>query len=63
MAQHPISVVQNLAKLMGWMTLSVNSHVGVGDVEPIGNALTALLVSPSGDRLVQTFIMRIYNQV
>ena len=37
---------------MGWSVLSVNTHVGVGDVEQIGCALTLNISSPNGQRLV-----------
>ena len=42
--------VHHLAKFMGWAQLCCSSHVGVGDVETIGNAQTTMFVSPRGDR-------------
>ena len=29
---------------------AVNSHVGVGDMEPVANAQSVILLSPAGDR-------------
>ena len=50
MAYHQMNVVHNLAKLMSWNVLSINTHVGTGDMESIGTAMTLLLASPLGDR-------------
>lgn len=48
--QHQISAVQALAKCMGWQFLANSSHLGLGSVEPLGNASSCILASPIGDR-------------
>ncbi|XP_014244593.1 mediator of RNA polymerase II transcription subunit 17 [Cimex lectularius] len=50
--QHQISAVQALAKCMGWQYLANSSHLGIGSVEPLGNASSCILASPMGDRLI-----------
>nr|CAD7200656.1 unnamed protein product [Timema douglasi] len=50
--QHQITAVQSLAKCMGWQFLSNSSHLGLGAVEPLGNASSCILASPIGDRLI-----------
>ncbi|XP_008545586.1 mediator of RNA polymerase II transcription subunit 17 [Microplitis demolitor] len=50
--QHQILAVQNLAKCMGWQFLANSSHLGLGPVEPLGNAKSCLLASPTGDRMI-----------
>lgn len=50
--QHQITGLQNLAKCMAWQTLSNSSHLGIGAVEPLGNASSCLLASPNGDRMI-----------
>lgn len=37
-SQHQISSLQNLAKCMAWQILSNSNHLGIGSVEPLGNA-------------------------
>jgi len=49
-AEHHVYATQISAKSMGWKVLSVNSYVGVGDLEPLGNALGIMLASPYNDR-------------
>jgi mediator of RNA polymerase II transcription subunit 17 len=49
-AQHQISAVQTLSKMMGWQVLSINTHAGVGDMEPLGNTSTVMLASPNGEK-------------
>jgi len=56
--QHQISAVQALAKCMGWQFLANSSHLGLGSVEPLGNASSCILASPIGDRY---FIVQIYD--
>lgn len=56
--QHQISAVQALAKCMGWQFLANSSHLGLGSVEPLGNASSCILASPIGDRY---FILQIYH--
>ncbi|XP_073971196.1 mediator complex subunit 17 [Rhodnius prolixus] len=50
--QHQISAVQALARCMGWQYLANSSHLGIGTVEPLGNASSCILASPMGDRLI-----------
>lgn len=42
--------VQNIAKSMGWQLLASTPHLGIGNVEPLGNASSCILASPFGDR-------------
>lgn len=42
--------VQSVAKTQGWQCLASSSHLGLGPVEPMGNASSCLLASPIGDR-------------
>lgn len=51
-SQHQVNAVQALAKLMGWKVLSTCNHIGVGPVEPIGNASSVIMASPTGDRVI-----------
>jgi hypothetical protein len=51
-AKHHITTAQSLARILGWNTLSLNMHVGVGDMEPVGNAHTFVTASPNGMRSV-----------
>lgn len=39
-----------MAKTQGWQFLASSSHLGLGPVEPMGNASSCLLASPIGDR-------------
>ncbi|XP_074032304.1 mediator complex subunit 17 [Leptinotarsa decemlineata] len=50
--QHQIVAVQALAKTMGWQALGNSGHLGTGAVEPLGNASSCLLSSPTGDRII-----------
>ncbi|KAJ8672584.1 hypothetical protein QAD02_003843 [Eretmocerus hayati] len=50
--QHQITAVQGLAKCMGWQLLANSSHLGLGAVEPLGNASSCILASPNGDRMI-----------
>ncbi|XP_050542328.1 mediator of RNA polymerase II transcription subunit 17 [Daktulosphaira vitifoliae] len=50
--QHQIAGVQSIAKTHGWQFLASSSHLGLGPVEPMGNASSCLLASPIGDRLI-----------
>ncbi|XP_018575308.1 mediator of RNA polymerase II transcription subunit 17 isoform X1 [Anoplophora glabripennis] len=50
--QHQILAVQALAKTMGWQALGNSNHLGTGCVEPLGNASSCLLSSPTGDRII-----------
>lgn len=49
---HQISCLLNLARCMAWTVLSNSNHLGIGKVEPLGNASSALLASPNGDRMI-----------
>lgn len=50
--QHQILAVQALAKCMGWQFLSNSTNLGLGSVEPLGNASSCMLASPTGDRVI-----------
>ncbi|KAK6635996.1 Mediator of RNA polymerase II transcription subunit 17 [Polyplax serrata] len=50
--QHQITAAQALAKCMGWQILANSLHLGLGSVEPLGNASSILLTSPTGDRMI-----------
>ena len=49
-AQHHMNTIHHLAKMMGWHVLAVNTHVGVGNMELIGSALTMMIASPDEHR-------------
>lgn len=49
-AHHHIQTIHSVAKILGWKTLSLNTQVGVGSMEPMGNAFSIALTSPQGDR-------------
>ncbi|GFY71993.1 mediator of RNA polymerase II transcription subunit 17 [Trichonephila inaurata madagascariensis] len=51
-SQHQVNAAQALAKLMGWKVLSSGINLGVGNVEPTGNACSVLMTSPAGDRVI-----------
>lgn len=51
MSWHNISSLQSLAKLMSWQVLSTSVHLGLGEVEPLGNASSIIMSSPSGERV------------
>lgn len=40
---------------MGWQFLANSSHLGLGAVEPLGNASSCILASPIGDRYLIFF--------
>ncbi|XP_053613058.1 mediator of RNA polymerase II transcription subunit 17 [Plodia interpunctella] len=50
--QHQMTAVQAVGRCMGWQLLASSAHLGAGPVEPLGNASSCLLVSPSGDRMI-----------
>lgn len=50
--QHQITGLQSLARCMAWQLLSNSNHLGIGAVEPLGNANSSVLASPNGDRLI-----------
>lgn len=52
LAQHQISGVQNLAKVMGWQVLSSSSFLGGGAVEPFGSAAGCMLGNSRGTRFL-----------
>ncbi|XP_037946657.1 mediator of RNA polymerase II transcription subunit 17 [Teleopsis dalmanni] len=49
---HQISCLLNLARCMAWTVLSNSNHLGIGKVEPLGNASSCLLASPNSDRMI-----------
>ncbi|XP_036322678.1 mediator of RNA polymerase II transcription subunit 17 [Rhagoletis pomonella] len=49
---HQISCLLNLARCMAWTVLSNSNNLGIGKVEPLGNASSCLLASPNGDRMI-----------
>lgn len=51
--------VQSVAKTHGWQFLASSSHLGLGPVEPMGNASSCLLASPIGDRYDIRFILSV----
>lgn len=52
-SQHQINTVQSLARFLGWHVVSSSAHLGLGPVEPLGNASSCMLSSPSGNKLVE----------
>lgn len=50
--QHQITALWHLSKCMGWQMLSNSNHMGIGSVEPLGNASSCMLASPKGDRIL-----------
>jgi len=52
LAQHQISGVQILAKVMGWQVLSSSGFLGSGAVEPFGSAAGCLLANGKGTRFL-----------
>lgn len=50
--QHQISGLQAVAKCMAWQILSNSNHLGIGPIEPLGNASSILLAAPNGDRMI-----------
>lgn len=49
-SQHQINTVQSLARFLGWHVASSSAHLGLGPVEPLGNASSCILSSPSGNK-------------
>lgn len=49
---HQITALQHVAKCMAWQVLSNSNNLGIGPVEPLGNASSCVLASPNGDRLI-----------
>lgn len=50
--QHQITALWHLSKCLGWQMLSNSNHMGIGSVEPLGNASSCMLASPKGDRIL-----------
>lgn len=50
--QHQITGLQCLARCMAWQLLSNSNHLGIGAVEPLGNANSCVIASPNGDRVI-----------
>jgi mediator of RNA polymerase II transcription subunit 17 len=51
-SQHQCNALHNLAKCMAWQILSNSNHLGIGSVEPLGNASSVILASPNSDRII-----------
>ncbi|XP_057367018.1 mediator of RNA polymerase II transcription subunit 17-like [Daphnia carinata] len=51
-SQHQINAVQSLARFLGWHVASSSTHLGLGPVEPLGNASSCILSSPSANRIL-----------
>lgn len=49
---HQITGLQLVAKCMAWQMLSNSNNLGIGGIEPLGNASSILLASPNGDRMI-----------
>lgn len=49
---HQIGSLVSLARCMAWTVLSNSNHLGIGKVEPLGNASSCLLASPNSDRMI-----------
>ena len=47
-----LCIHQTFTKSLGWHILSLNNHIGVGDLEPVGSAVGAIIASPFHDRFV-----------
>lgn len=50
--QHQIAGLQSLSKCMAWQLLSNSTHLGIGPVEPLGNAHSCVIASPNADRTI-----------
>lgn len=50
--QHQITGLWHLSKCLGWQMLANSNHMGIGSVEPLGNASSCMLASPKGDRIL-----------
>ncbi|XP_076044379.1 mediator complex subunit 17 isoform X2 [Oratosquilla oratoria] len=51
-SQHNMAASQSMAKYMGWTVLTADTNIGVGPVEPLGNASAVLLASPNGNKIM-----------
>ncbi|KAK8725170.1 hypothetical protein OTU49_010734 [Cherax quadricarinatus] len=51
-SQHNMAALQALAKYTGWTLLSSEQNIGTGAIEPLGNASTVMLASPSGNKVI-----------
>ncbi|XP_037806730.1 mediator of RNA polymerase II transcription subunit 17 [Lucilia sericata] len=60
---HQISCLLNLARCMAWQVLSNSNHLGIGKVEPLGNASSCLLASPNSDRMIAVQIRCTQSQM
>ena len=61
-AQHYILCIQTFTKSLGWHVLALNNHIGVGDLEPVGNAVGAIIASPFHDKFVN-FLLYLINTI
>lgn len=48
---------------MGWQFLANSSHLGLGAVEPLGNASSCILASPIGDRYLIFFFFFLNKKI
>jgi len=55
-AQHYILCIQTFTRSLGWHVLALNNHIGVGDLEPVGNAVGAIIASPFHDKFVHFLV-------
>uniref|UniRef100_A0A1A9WJM0 Mediator of RNA polymerase II transcription subunit 17 n=1 Tax=Glossina brevipalpis TaxID=37001 RepID=A0A1A9WJM0_9MUSC len=60
---HQISCLINLARCMAWPVISNSNHLGIGKVEPLGNASSCLLASPNSDRMIAVQIRCTQSQM
>lgn len=51
-AQNHINSLVALSKCMAWQNLSNSPHLGIGPVQPLGNAYSCVLESPLGDKII-----------
>jgi len=56
-AQHYILCIQTFTKSLGWHVVALNNHIGVGDLEPVGSAVGAIIASPFHDKFVNFFVI------
>lgn len=51
-SEHHFMCVHTVAKQLGWKVMSTSNHLGVGDLEEIGNAQGIMIVSSNNDRVL-----------
>lgn len=60
---HQISCLISLARCMAWQVVSNSNHLGIGKVEPLGNASSCLLACPNSERMVAVQIRCTQSQM